>query len=173
MANAEGTARDRRAVTGLGMLFGAMYFVQGIGEPTEGLVGQPVKSFLASRGHDPAAVATFSALLGLPWAVKPLYGLLTDFVPLFGTRRRSYLLLATAATTAGLLGLFAAFTTDISRTSLLLALLIPSVGIAVSDVVIDAHMVEQGQKYGLTGRFQSVQWAAIYAAPILTAPIGG
>ena len=55
----------------------------------------------------------------------------------------------------------------------MLALLIPSVGIAVSDVVIDALMVEKGQRYGMTGRFQSIQWAAIYAAPILTAPIGG
>lgn len=162
-----------RVVTGLGLLFGAMYFVQGIGEPTEGLIGQPVKSFLANRGHDAGEIAVFSALLGLPWAIKPLYGVLTDFVPLFGMRRRSYLLLATGATTFGLFALFAAFTPQISRTSLLLALLIPQVGIAVTDVVIDALMVEQGQKHGMTGRFQSIQWAAIYAAPIIAAPIGG
>lgn len=163
----------KRAVLRLSVLFAAMYFVQGISEPTEGLVGQPVKSFLAGHGHNAAAIASFSALLTLPWMVKPLYGLLTDFVPLFGYRRRSYLLLATGSTTAGLLALFALFTHDISRQGLLFALLVPAVGIAVTDVVIDAVMVEQGQRYGMTGRFQSVQWAAVYAAPILAAPIGG
>ncbi|MDQ3329273.1 MAG: MFS transporter [Planctomycetota bacterium] len=164
---------DRRAITGLGLLFGAMYFVQGIGEPTEGLVGQPVKSFLKTNGYSAAEITSFSALLALPWAIKPLYGLLTDFVPLFGLRRRSYLLLATVATTAGLLGLFATFTPGISRASLLAALLIPSIGIAFSDVVIDALMVENGQRHGATGRFQSIQWAALYGAAILAGPIGG
>jgi MFS family permease len=175
MANAEEASGTdtQRTVLRLSVLFAAMYFVQGISEPTEGLVGQPVKSFLADHGHNAAAVASFSALLTLPWMIKPFYGLLTDFVPLFGYRRRSYLLLATGATTAGLLALFALFTHDISRQALLLALLVPAVGIAITDVVIDAVMVEQGQRYGMTGRFQSVQWAAVYAAPILAAPIGG
>lgn len=175
MANAGETSETdtRRTVLRLSALFGAMYFVQGIGEPTEGLVGQPVKSFLAGHGHNAAAVASFSAALTLPWMVKPLYGLLTDFVPLFGYRRRSYLLLATGTTTVGLLALFALFTHDISRQALFFALFLPAVGIAVADVVIDAVMVEQGQRYGMTGRFQSVQWAAVYAAPIVAAPVGG
>lgn len=172
-AEHESQSDARRAVLKLGVLFGAMYFVQGISEPTEGLVGQPVKSFLADRGLDAAKVASFSALLAVPWMVKPLYGLLTDFVPLFGYRRRSYLLLATGATAAGLLGLFTFFTPSIPASTLWLALFIPSVGIAVTDVVIDAVMVERGREYGMTGRFQSVQWAAVYAAPILGAPIAG
>jgi MFS family permease len=165
--------KRRRVITRLGLLFGAMYFVQGIGEPTEGLVGQPVKSFLKSNEYTAAEITSFSALLGLPWAIKPFYGLMTDFVPLFGLRRRSYLLLATLATTGGLLGLFFSFHRDISREALLAALLIPSIGIAFADVVIDALMVENGQRYAATGRFQSIQWAAMYGAMILAGPIGG
>jgi predicted MFS family arabinose efflux permease len=163
----------KRSVTRFGLLFGAMYFVQGIGEPTEGLVGQPVKSFLKANEYSAAEITSFSALLALPWAIKPLYGVLTDFVPLFGLRRRSYLLVATFATTLGLVALFALFHRDISREALLAALLIPSVGIAFADVVIDALMVEKGQHYAATGRFQSIQWAALYAAAILAGPIGG
>jgi MFS family permease len=150
-----------------------MYFVQGIGEPTEGLVGQPVKSFLKSSGYTAAEITSFSALLALPWAIKPLYGLLSDFVPLFGLRRRSYLLAATLATTIGLLALFTNFHRGLSRESLLAALLIPSIGIAFSDVIIDALMVEKGHRLSATGRFQAIQWAAMYGAAILAGPIGG
>jgi hypothetical protein len=41
------------------------------------------------------------ALLALPWTTKPLFGLLSDFVPLFGSRRRNYLLLANGAANEG------------------------------------------------------------------------
>jgi hypothetical protein len=33
--------------------------------------------------------------------IKPLYGLLTDFIPLFGYRRKSYLLLMAGLAVAG------------------------------------------------------------------------
>jgi len=50
---------------------------------------------------------------------------------------------------------------------------VPTVGVAFSDVVADALMVERGQPLGLTGRLQSVQWAAMYAATILAGSVGG
>jgi predicted MFS family arabinose efflux permease len=56
---------------------------------------------------------------------------------------------------------------------LLCLLLLPTVGVAFSDVVVDALMVEKGQPRGLTGRLQSVQWAAMYAATIVAALTGG
>ena len=41
-------------------------------------------------------VAILSGLAGVPWLVKPLYGFLSDSVPLFGYRRRSYLMICGA-----------------------------------------------------------------------------
>src|SRR5947209_13688186 len=76
----------------LGLLFGALYFLQGIGEPTDGLMAQPVRSLLKAWGLGAREITAFSALLALPWMFKPLYGLLSDFVPLFGTRRKGYLI---------------------------------------------------------------------------------
>lgn len=38
-------------------------------------------------------VAVLTGLSSIPWMVKPLYGFISDSVPLFGYRRRSYLVL--------------------------------------------------------------------------------
>ena len=92
------TAAARRKLVTLGLLFGSIYFVQGIAEPTEGLIAQPVRSVLEGRGHSFAEITRFGALLAIPWSLKPLYGLLSDFVPLAGYRRKSYLILTSGGT---------------------------------------------------------------------------
>jgi predicted MFS family arabinose efflux permease len=46
-------------------------------------------------------------------------------------------------------------------------------GLAFTDVLTDALMVENGRASGLTGAFQSVQWFAIYGASILVGVLGG
>lgn len=168
-----GEPNDRQKVLGVGLLFGMMYFAQGIGEPTEGLISQPVKSLLATWGHSTAEIAAFAAVLALPWSFKPFYGLLTDFCPIFGARRRSYLLLVTALTAASLLAVYAYPPPAGHTAALLWLLLVPTVGVAFSDVVVDALMVETGRPRGLTGRLQSVQWAAMYLAAIVTGRLGG
>jgi len=54
---------------------------QGLGEPTAGLFIQPVLSLLKSWGRFAAEIANFAAVLSLPWSIKPLCGILADFVP--------------------------------------------------------------------------------------------
>lgn len=164
---------SRRETTGFVLLFGAMYFVQGIAEPTEGLIAQPVRSLLKSWGYSAAGIAGFGALLALPWSLKPLYGLLTDFVPIARTRRRSYLLLTSSASVFGLATLYFVQLADGAYSLLLSLLLMPTVGVAFSDVVVDALMIEKGQPRGLTGILQSVQWAAMYGGSILAGLVGG
>ncbi len=51
--------------------------------------------------------------------------------------------------------------------------MIPTIGVAFVDVVVDALMVEEGQPRGITGTLQSVQWACMYGAAILTGWLGG
>lgn len=150
-----------------------MYFVQGIGEPTEGLVTQPVRSILKSWGYGAAEIAGFAALLALPWWLKPIYGLVSDFIPLAGYRRRSYLIIAGTTAVISFLGMFLFPVPYGARWLLLASLVLPTVAIAWSDVVIDALMVEQGQPRGITGRLQSVQWGAMWSATIAAGLIGG
>ncbi len=166
----------RRQVTGVAgayTFFAALYFVQSVGDPTSGLIAQPVRSLLKSWGESPAALAGLMALLAVPWTIKPIFGLLSDFVPLFGSRRRNYLLLANGLAAVSLLVLAFVPLAPGSRWMLFALLLPTTMAIALGDVIVDALMVEKGQPLGLTGRFQSIQWAAANAALLLTGVLGG
>jgi MFS family permease len=164
---------DQRRFRSLASVFGLLYFIQGICEPTEGLIAQPLRSVLRDRGYSPSHVGLFAAAISLPWTIKPLYGLLTDFVPFLGMRRRSYLLAANAVAAFGLITIGAIPLDAWGVVALTGALLLPTIAIAFGDVVVDALMVEEGQPRGWTGALQSVQWGAIYAAAILTGVFGG
>lgn len=62
-----------------------------------GLATLPLQYLLKDHMHLGAtAIARFFALAGAAWYAKPLAGMLSDSVPLWGTRRRSYLLLSSA-----------------------------------------------------------------------------
>ncbi len=155
----------------LAIFFAAIYFVQGFAEPKAGIAAQPIffllKEDLKLTAGD---TATFLALVGVAWTVKPLYGLLSDLVPLAGYRRRSYLLVTTAMAALGwlVLGLLPGYPYGLTLTILGLT----GLGLAFTDVLCDAVMVEEGKPRGLTGSFQSIQWGSIYAASLI-AGIGG
>jgi MFS family permease len=148
-----------------------VYAVQGVAEPQAGLATQPLFFLLKDEMRLSAAeTATFFALVGVAWAVKPLYGLLSDLVPLFGSRRRTYLLVTTAIAALGwmVLGLLPAYPWGLT----LAILALTGLGFAFTDVLCDAVMVEEGKARGLIARFQSSQWMALYGASLL-AGIGG
>jgi predicted MFS family arabinose efflux permease len=154
------------------VFFATVYAVQGLAEPKAGLATQPI-FFLLKDGMrlSAAETATFSALVGFAWNVKPLYGLLSDLVPFLGYRRRSYLLVTTALAALGwlVLGLLPAYPWGLT-----LAILgLTGLGLAFTDVLCDAVMVEEGKARGLTARFQSTQWASIYGASLLAGVGGG
>lgn len=163
----------RREARQLGLLFGAMYFLQGICEPTAGLIKQPTVALLKSWSVPEDDMVRFMALLSVPWLIKPVYGLLSDLVPLCGSRRKSYLVVCSLAALVGFAGLLARPPAQGEQAWLWMALLLPTVGVAFCDVVIDALMVENGQRLGITGRLQAVQWSMIYAASLLTGVLGG
>ena len=149
------------------VLFGIVYFAQGMWY----LPNQTITISLKDGGLSAGQVATFFAITTVPWLIKPVYGLLSDFVPLFGYHRKSYLLLTSS--TAAAAGLFLGVTGDHAYWRMAAFFTLMALGLAFTDVLVDALMVENGKPMGLTGAFQSVQWGAITAASILVGELGG
>jgi hypothetical protein len=80
----------------LGVFFAAVYFVQGIGEPGAGIASQPIFFLLKDELHLSAAqTAAFLATISIAWGIDRCMVFSSDFFPLFGYRRKSYLLLMT------------------------------------------------------------------------------
>ena len=150
-------------------LFGLVYFAQGVGQAA-GLLSQPLMYyFKEALGFAPDVAANYLAILTIPWVIKPVYGLLSDFIPLFGYRRKTWLAAMNGLAALGFLWLTGL--TDANQ--IVTAMLLTAVGTAASDVIIDALMVENGQKFGATAKFQSVQWLWFYIASITTSLAGG
>ncbi|HMH52753.1 MAG TPA: MFS transporter [Candidatus Acidoferrum sp.] len=157
------TVEARRLAT----LFAVVYFAQGMWN----LPVQTMTLVLKERGLSSSGVADFFLLSTIPWVIKPLYGLLSDFVPLFGRRRQSYFLLASAL--ASLAGFAMALSTDHGYWRLAWLYTAMGFGLAFCDVLADAIMVETGKPRGLTGVFQSMQWASISVATLAVGVLGG
>lgn len=88
----------------------------------------------------PSEAQVYAGITSLPWIVKPLWGLLTDVLPIFGYRRRPYFILA------GCLGVFSMLLLSMHEKLHLvfavLALTASSAGIAIADVTIDACVAQ-------------------------------
>jgi MFS family permease len=167
---------SRRGAVGLGLLFGALAFCQGVAEPSDGLIAQPSWSLLKRWGHGPGDLGAFSMGVGLVWVLKPVFGLVTDFVPLFGRRRRNYLILAGALAAASMFA--PAILHPPSEPSTRFAWLLGWLALATlawsfADVVADALLIDRGRPSGLVGQFQAAQWAAAYLAGIVAGVGGG
>ena len=151
----------------LTLLFAIVYFAQGMIY----LPDQVVAIVFKERGLSAGQLATFTWITTVPWFIKPLYGLLSDFVPLFGTRRRSYFMINAGLAAAAALAV--SFMPGASYWTLTTLITLLWLGVGFTDVLTDALMVETGKPLGLTGVFQSVQWGALGAASVLVGVLGG
>src|SRR5580704_2011910 len=160
---------DGGAIRRLMVFFGIVYVVEGLGQ-TGGLIAQPLTYFLKEfHGWTPVQVTAFLTLFNLPWIIKPLYGAFSDFVPLFGYRRKSYLLVANVCAIAG----FFWITQLAAPSQLVWALQLTAYAMAISSTVCGAVLVENGQRLGESGHFVNQQWLWFNAAIMASALVGG
>ena len=148
----------------------AVYFVQGI----LGLARLGVSFFLKDDlGLSPAEVAALAGIASLPWVVKPLFGFLSDSLPILGYRRRSYLVLS------GILGCVAwlAMATVVdSAVAATVAIALSSTSVAVSDVIADSIIVERirnQESQSDAGSLQSLCWTMTALGGLITAYASG
>lgn len=146
-----------------------VYFVQGI----LGLARLAVSFFLKDDlGLSPAQVSALMGIAALPWMIKPVFGFISDGLPLFGYRRRPYLILS------GLLGTgawIAMATVVHSAWAATTAIALSSLSIAFSDVIVDSLVVERarGESDSDAGSLQSLCWGASAVGGLLTAYFSG
>ncbi len=146
-----------------------IYFVQGV----VGLARLAVSFFLKDElGLSPAQVSALIGIAMLPWMVKPLFGFISDGLPLFGYRRRPYLILSGFLGCAGWLAMATVVHTAWAAT---LAIGLASLGVALSDVIVDSLVVERARAEDMqdAGSLQSLTWGATAVGGLITAYLGG
>ena len=146
-----------------------VYFVQGI----LGLARLAVSFFLKDEiGLNPAEVAALTGISSIPWIIKPLFGFLSDGVPILGYRRRPYLILSGFLGTLAWLALAFLVTTPTTAT---VAILMTSLSVAISDVIVDSLIVARAREesLGQAGSLQSLCWGVSAIGGLITAYLSG
>ena len=146
-----------------------VYFVQGI----LGLARLAVSFFLKDDiGLSPAEVAALMGIAALPWTIKPVFGFMSDGLPILRYRRRPYLILSGLLGAIAWLSLATVVSTPVQAT---IAILLTSLSVAISDVIVDSLVVERAREEGQgdAGTLQSLAWGASAVGGLITAYLGG
>jgi len=131
----------------------------------------PLQFLLKNHLHlGPTAMAAFFGLTSLAWYFKPVAGLLSDVVPLWGSRRRNYLMLSGLA--AGIL--WALLAVVPRHYGPLVWTLVGANAFAVlASSVSGGLLVETGQRQGWTGRMGALRETIIAGTILVAQPVGG
>ncbi|KAL8230438.1 hypothetical protein R6Q57_000216 [Mikania cordata] len=103
----------------------------------------------------PSEAQFYSGIIQIPWIIKPLWGLMTDIVPIFRLRRRPYFIFAGFVGSIAML--IPAFSTNLPRVCAVLSFMTAGAGVAIADVTIDACVTENSISHpSLAGDMQSL-----------------
>lgn len=146
--------------------FAAVYFVQAA-------VGiSALAQFLFARnelGLDFMQLGVLAALGTIAWSIKPIYGFLTDLVPIGGYRRRPYLHIMPLVTVFSWLFIWRYADSFISYA---IPLMIANVGLGFTDVICDALVVQQSDEK-TAGRYQAICWGSLTIGAIIATFLSG
>jgi predicted MFS family arabinose efflux permease len=165
----QATGAERGGLARWVVLLSAGFFATTMAQPA--VLRLPFQNLLKADLHvSREAMASFFAVSTMAWYFKPLAGILSDSVPLFGTRRRHYLLLSAVA--AGAFWLMAGV---VPRTyaAILGAVIAMNAMLVMGSTVTGGVMVEAGQRYGASGRLSSARYFVMNGCVLIGGPLGG
>ncbi|KAE8125591.1 hypothetical protein FH972_020374 [Carpinus fangiana] len=149
-----------------------IYFTQGFRSFVWTAVSYQLKDGLKLS---PSASQFVSSVAFFPWSIKPLYGIISDCIPIKGRRRIPYLVIATVLSLVPwvLLGLNANLRS--SSWHLMIVLTVQNLGSAMADVVVDAMIAEavRLERASFAGDLQSMSWLAMALGGICGSMLGG
>ena len=120
----------------------------------------------------PAQLMAMGGLAGIPWCLKPVYGFMSDTYPIFGYRRRPYVMIGCWMATVSywILPWYAD-----NMEMVCFCMFISSLGTCVADVVCDSILVTHAKKESddNTGSIQSWCWGLRACGGLLASLTGG
>jgi MFS family permease len=165
-ANSNGDNRLWPIATVMATGIFATTFVQ-----TQTLGYLPMNHYFKETLHlDSAKAATFFSLAMMPWTFKVIAGLLVDGVPLFGSRRRAYLVLSAISA----LAMWLVMGMSSGSYGMLLGLAIGmNTAVVFGSTTSGGLLVEAGQRFDMSGRLSSLRVMAQNLGAGLVLPISG
>jgi len=151
------------------LFFAIVYVVEGIGQARVGIIFQPLNYYLKVIGWTPLQVTAYLAILNFPWVIKPVFGLVSDFIPLFGYRRKSYLIISSICA----VGAYAWIARLSEPSEFALLLVLTSYAMATASTLVGALLAENGQSVRLSSTFVGQQWLWFYIAIMASSFVGG
>jgi type IV secretory pathway VirB2 component (pilin) len=146
------------------------FFATTLSQP-QVLARLPLQNLLKNGLHESrAANAAFFFWAGLPWYFKPMVGVFTDAFPLFGSRRRRYLIYSTLLAVASWVGLY--FTPHVYG-DLLWVCIVINVFMIVASTVLGGYMVEIARETAGSGRLTALRQAVQQFCTVLQGPAAG
>ena len=131
----------------------------------------PLRNLLKNELHvDRSANAAFFFWLTFPWFLKPVFGFVTDAFPLFGSRRKSYLLISTALSMISWLGIIV---TPHRYGALLLVCVLINIFMMMASTVVGGYLVETAQAVSGSGRLSAIRMFVQQGSFIISGPVAG
>ncbi|XP_040990145.1 probable folate-biopterin transporter 4 [Juglans microcarpa x Juglans regia] len=149
-----------------------IYFTQGFRSFVWTAVSYQLKDRLKLS---PSASQFVSSIAFFPWSIKPLYGILSDCIPIKGRRRIPYLVIATVLSLVPWIFLGLNATLRNSKWHLMIFLMVQNLGSAMADVIVDAMIAEavRLERTSFAGDLQSISWLAMALGGICGSLLGG
>lgn len=150
---------------GVTRLAAVVYFIQG----SLGIAGIALPLYLRAQGFSISKITFLVSVVSIPWFLKILYGAISDAFPIFGLRRKPYLIICAALSSLGWILL--SFLPPEEKW-LILSMTIANVGLAATDVITDGLVVEYSRK-GSAQTYQAIAWGARSIGAVASGFTGG
>ncbi len=142
-----------------------VYFIQG----ALGIASIALALCLRSAGFSIGEIAQIISISSAPWFFKILYGLISDAVPVFGLRRKPYLVIFSLISASGWIRLAVCGS---GYWDFIFPLLLANLGLAAVDVITDGYVVEHSTRER-AGLFQGISWGARSIGALVAGVSGG
>lgn len=156
-----------------------LYFVQGLLGISKIAISFYYKDML---NLSPFELSIITSITAIPWIIKPLYGFISDTYPFFGYKRKSYLVLSSLLGSVSWI-IMAKFVSliNIGQMDGGIVTLIYSVsfvtlsfiGLAFSDVLLDAIAVSKTREQNNIGSIQTIFWVSSSLGSIISSYFSG